>query len=33
MRWAWLPMIGAAILMVVLLIGMLQAARPVYETV
>jgi len=26
-------MIGAAILMVVLLIGMLQAARPVYETV
>jgi len=26
-------MIGAAILIVVLLIGMLQAARPVYETV
>ena len=33
MRWAWLPMIGAAILIVVLLIGMLQAARRAYETV
>ena len=33
MRWAWLPMIGAAILIVVLLIGMFMAARPVYETV